>query len=310
MSEPLLVLDQVSKYYMTGEHRLRALKNIDLVIRQGEIIGLAGESGCGKSTLARLIAFLEKPSEGLITWMSPPFNRLDSQLIFQNPFTALNPRMRIGDAILEGVDLNRKLHPEDRVKRLQKLLEMVDLPFEFANRYSHELSGGQCQRVTIARALAVSPQLLIADEPLAALDLSAQLQLIDLLKRLYADSQSSLVLISHDLLLLKQLCHRVVILYLGEIVEIAAPEKLFTAPQHPYTQALIAAIPKPDPTFYRDKPTLSVLSSEIPSPLFPPSGCAFHPRCPKAKEICARHPPCWIEKDSNQAVRCHFATAP
>lgn len=310
-NDPLLVLQQLSKSYPTGKHQLEALKAIDLVIYRGEILGVAGESGSGKSTLARLMAFLEPPTDGLITWKKPTFQRTEIQLIFQNPLTSLDPKMLISESILEGLDIKSTLTRLERQQGIKELLDLVDLPLELSHRYPYELSGGQCQRVTFARALAMAPELLIADEPLAALDLAAQLKLIDLLKKIYrerTERASSLVLISHDLLLLKQLCHRIAVLYLGQIVEIATPECLFTTPKHPYTQALIASIPRPDPNYYRKlNPLTILLPSETPSPLFPPSGCPFHPRCPQKLPICSMQAPTWQQSsDNTHGVRCHL----
>ena len=318
----LLEVRGLKRHFPVGDHlfkrsrHVKAVDGVDLTIRSGETLGLVGESGCGKTTLGRLIARLDEPTEGSILFEGRTISGLgDSalrpirrsiQIIFQNPFSSLNPRMTVGDILEEPLIIHRTDDRDGRRRRVMQLLDMVGLGREYANRYPHEFSGGQRQRIGIARAIALNPKLIVCDEPVSALDVSIQAQIINLLAALQREFGLALIFISHNLAIVRHISHRVLVLYLGRAVEIAPRERLFGGPRHPYTQALLEAAPTPDPRREKAKPRLAI-AGDPPSPLDPPSGCAFRTRCPKASDLCARVRPELLDDGGDPAwrVACH-----
>ncbi len=297
-AEPLVRIAQLSKQFGTGAHPVRAVDNVSFDIYPGETLGLVGESGSGKSTIGRLLTRLIEPSSGSMQFRKGAQTvdlallsqrelrplRADIQIIFQDPYASLNPRMRIRDVLGEALSTHGMAQGAARQQRIEELLEQVGLRPEHAERFPHEFSGGQRQRIGIARALAVQPQFIVADEPLSALDVSIQAQVVNLLGDLKDRLGLTLLFISHDLDVVEYLCDRVVVLYLGRVVEVAPTEALYAHPRHPYTQALLAAAPVPDPAQRR---TIPLLTGDLPSPKNPPSGCVFRTRCPQAEAKCA-----------------------
>ena len=297
-TDPLVRIEKLSKQFGSGAHPVRAVENVSFDIYPGETLGLVGESGSGKSTIGRLLTRLIEPTAGSMHYQPPckkvdlahlsqrelrPL-RSDIQIIFQDPYASLNPRMRIRDVLGEALSTHGMAKGAARQKRIEELLEQVGLRPEHAERFPHEFSGGQRQRIGIARALAVEPKFIVADEPLSALDVSIQAQVVNLLGDLKDRLGLTLLFISHDLDVVEYLCDRVVVLYLGRVVEVAPTEALYAKPRHPYTQALLAAAPVPDPAQRR---TIPLLSGDLPSPKNPPSGCVFRTRCPQAESKCA-----------------------
>ena len=292
---------------------VKAVDDISFSIRKGETLGLVGESGCGKTTTGRCILQLEKATGGEIWFDGRDLNKLSKaemrplrqriQVIFQDPYSSLNPRMKIGQIIAEPMMVHGIIKDEKkRDERVLELLSLCGLNPKFADRYPHEMSGGQRQRVGIARALAVEPEFIICDEAVSALDVSIQAQVINLLEDLREKFNLTYLFISHDLSVVHHLCHRVAVMYLGHIVELAETDELFQNPLHPYTQALLEAVPIPDPTV--EKARAHQIKGEIPSPMNPPSGCVFHPRCPKAVESCKVNMPEFREARPGHWVAC------
>jgi peptide/nickel transport system ATP-binding protein len=289
-----------------------AVNDVSLDIRRGETFSIVGESGCGKSTLARLLVRLLQASEGTVFYegndisalSEPDMRRLrkDLQFVFQDPFSSLNPRMTVGALIEEPMKVHSTLSRSERRRKVADLLKKVGLRPAFANRYPHEFSGGQRQRIGIARALASGPKVIVGDEPVSALDVSVQAQVINLLEDLKAEFDLTLILIAHDLAVIRHMSDRIAVMYLGEIVELAPNDALYDRPLHPYTRALMRAIPIPSP---HGRSMDVSLTGDVPSPLAPPSGCRFHPRCPHASEICGTEKPVLAETGGARMVACH-----
>ena len=317
----LLKIENLKKHFVVqksifdqSRQTLKALDGVNLTINEGETLGLVGESGCGKSTLGRLVLSLYEPSSGSVSFGGDEVGKLKAadkkvfhrnvQIIFQDPYTSLNPRMTVGQIIEEPLIVQKMGKGRERNARVAELLKLVGLDESALTRYPHEFSGGQRQRVGIARALSVNPRLLVADEPVSALDVSVQAQIINLLLDLQVRLGFALLFISHDLSVVRYLSHRVAVMYLGRIVELADTETLFKAPAHPYTRALLSAIPVPDP---KAKPKREILKGEIPNPIDPPSGCTFHPRCPIKNERCIKVIPQLEELRDGHLVSCFKA---
>jgi oligopeptide transport system ATP-binding protein len=292
--------------------QVKAVDDVSLEIKRGETLGLVGESGCGKSTLGRALIRLYEPTSGEVQFNGKDFlglrgeklrlERRNMQMIFQDPYASLDPRMTVGAILSEPFEIHGILKSREREAKVKVLLETVGLKASHINRYPHEFSGGQKQRICIARALALEPSLIICDEPVSALDVSIQAQILNLMKDLQRKFNLTYVFISHDLSVIEHICDRIAVMYLGKIVEIAPREELFRNPQHPYTQALIQAIPRIGEGKRKIKKSLG---GEVPSPLNPPTGCAFHPRCPHRMEICDKKTPALL--NHNPADPAHKA---
>ncbi len=293
---------------------LKAVDGVSFELKVGETLGLVGESGCGKSTTGKLLLRLIEPDKGIIRFEGQPVTgipkrelialRRNMQMIFQDPYSSLNPRMRVGDIIGEPLVIHGLAKGQKVREQVLSLMAKVGLATEHFDRYPHEFSGGQRQRIGIARTLAVQPRLVVADEPVSALDLSIQAQIINLLKDLQEEFGLTYLFISHDLGVIEHVCDRVAVMYLGRIVELADAEQLYQQPRHPYTEALLNSVPVPDPQHVRQH---QILSGEIPSPVDPPSGCHFHPRCPYVQEICRQEYPPLIDQAPGHQVACHFS---
>ncbi|MBA4549233.1 ATP-binding cassette domain-containing protein [Thermoactinomyces intermedius] len=294
---------------------VKAVDGVTFDVYRGETLGLVGESGCGKSTIGRTLIRLYHATEGSVTFNGDDvyqlkgkklkeFNR-KMQMIFQDPYASLNPRMTVMDIIAEGIDIHGLAQGEERKKRVLDLLKVVGLNEEHANRFPHEFSGGQRQRIGIARALAVNPEFIIADEPISALDVSIQAQVVNLMRKLQKEKGLTYLFIAHDLSMVKYISDRVGVMYLGSMVELADSEELYDKPLHPYTEALLSAVPIPDPDVSKKRERI-ILEGDVPSPIDPPSGCRFRTRCPKAMDICAKAVPEWKEAEPKHWVACHL----
>ncbi|MFD3487361.1 ABC transporter ATP-binding protein [Streptomyces sp. NPDC058665] len=332
-SEPILEVRDLVKYFpltqgILFKRQIGAVKAVDGVsfsLAAGETLGIVGESGCGKSTVARMLVNLERPTAGEIRYKGEDITRMSGralkavrrniQMVFQDPYTSLNPRMTVGDIIGEPFDIHPEVAPKgDRRRMVRDLLDVVGLNPEYINRYPHQFSGGQRQRIGIARGLALRPEIIVADEPVSALDVSVQAQVVNLMERLQNEFDLSYVFIAHDLSIVRHISDRVGVMYLGRIIEIGTDVQIYDHPTHPYTQALLSAVPVPDPEAREGRERI-ILTGEVPSPAHPPSGCRFRTRCWKAQERCALEVPLltvppWFrgtEGPAEHDSRCHFA---
>jgi oligopeptide/dipeptide ABC transporter ATP-binding protein len=320
---PLLAVDGLKVHYPIRRGLLRrtvgavrAVDGISFTIRSGETYALVGESGCGKSTTGYAVLGLVGPTAGAVTFLGNAMTGLDRaalrraqrdmQIVFQDPYSSLNPKMKIGESVGEPLLVRSALRGDALAKRVREVLELVGLRAEHADRYPHEFSGGQRQRVVIARAIALLPKLIVCDEPVSALDVSIRSQILNLLMQLQRDLGIAYLFISHDLSVVRHVSDRVGVMYLGHIVEEAPTDRLFAAPAHPYTQALLSAILLPDPKAQRARQSI-VLQGDLPSPAAPPSGCPFRTRCPIAQDRCAEETPTLRPVADNQRVACHLA---
>lgn len=315
----MIEVKNLRKEFTVGGKKLLAIRDISFSIAKGETLGLVGESGCGKSTTGRCLLRLEEPTSGQVFYEGRDLVSLRSkelfhfrrnaQIIFQDPYSSLNPRMTAKDIIAEPLRIHRAMQESSIEKYLVELLSLVGLSRSVLSRFPHEFSGGQRQRIGIARALALKPHFLVCDEPISALDVSVQAQIVNLLKNLQKELSLTYLFIAHDLAMVKYISDRVAVMYLGNIVEMAPAEELYRNPQHPYTLALLASIPLPDPVLERQRQR-SPLSGEIPSALAPPKGCPFASRCPKATQKCRDTPPSWTEVSPGHKVACHLFNRP
>lgn len=320
MAELLVESKGLKKYFpinkglfSQNKSYVRAVDGVSLSIRKGETLGLVGESGCGKSTTGRMMMRLLAPTEGEIWFNGQDISKLndkqlrevrkDFQMIFQDPYASLNPRMTVGEIIAEPLIVHNMMGKKEREKRVHELLECVGLTHYHANRYAHEFSGGQRQRIGIARALSVNPKLIVADEPVSALDVSIQSQVLNLMQDLQKELGLTYLFISHDLSVVEHISDRVGVMYLGKIVEISQKESLYENPLHPYTQALMSAVPIANPRMKRER---IILEGDIPSPSNPPTGCTFHPRCRSCMEICKTTVPELKEIEPGHYAACHL----
>lgn len=322
--QELIRVEGLTKYFQLRRSMLalgrapkvHAVEHVEFTIRRGETLGLVGESGCGKSTLGRLIVRLHEPTDGKVFYEDTEVTALPKeelrrfrtkmQIVFQDSYSSLNPRHKVAEIIAEPLTIHTEMSPKEIRDRIHELLGLVGLKPNHAERFPHEFSGGQRQRINIARALALYPQFVVCDEPISALDVSIQAQVVNLLQDLQEKLGITYLFVAHDLSMVQHISDRIAVMYLGKMMELADADELFRRPLHPYTQSLISAIPVPDPPRERDR-TRVVLEGEVPSPIQPPSGCVFHNRCPVAEPRCAEEVPDYREITPDHFVACHFA---
>ena len=317
MTKPLVTVRELKKHFPAAHRQVvRAVDGVSFAIERGETLGLVGESGCGKTTIGRCLLRLIEPTGGEIDFEDRDLLRLDRrelralrrrmQIIFQDPYSSLNPRMKVGEIVGEPLIIHGYGGKQARRDRVAELLRVVGLEADYANRYPHQFSGGQRQRIGIARALAMNPDFIVADEPVSALDVSVQAQIVNLLQDLQAEFGLTYLFISHGLAVVKHISTRVGVMYLGKLVELAPSDEIYAKPLHPYTQALLAAIPVPDPAAARDEKQR--LGGDVPTPLNPPTGCRFHPRCPSAMDRCKIEEPQFTEVSPHHWAACFLIT--
>ena len=319
--QPLIEVRDIKKYFPIRKGlmqrevaRVHAVDGVTFAVQEGETLGLVGESGCGKSTLGRTIVRLYEPTSGEIIFQGQPIHghgarqlrplRREMQMVFQDPYASLNPRKRVGSIIGDPLKIHKLGDAKERKARVEQLLETVGLSPEHYNRYPHEFSGGQRQRIGIARALALQPKLIVADEPVSALDVSIQSQMLNLLEDLQNEFKLTYLFIAHDLGVVRHVSDRIAVMYLGKIVEMSPAEELYTRPIMPYTEALLSAVPVPDPDLASKRDRI-VLEGDVPSPINPPSGCRFHPRCRYATQVCSEIEPPLVEYGNGHLAACH-----
>jgi oligopeptide/dipeptide ABC transporter ATP-binding protein len=300
--------------YAEQKATVQAVNGISFNIHQGETLGLVGESGCGKSTAGLTILQLYRPTSGKVYYRDTDLTMLEEkqlrllrpkiQIVFQDPYSTLNPRMTVGAAISEPMQVHNIVPKNKLDARVAELLSIVGLDPSYANRYPHEFSGGQRQRICIARALACEPDFIVCDEPISALDVSIQAQIINLLQDLQEELGLTYLFVAHDLSVVRHISDRIAVMYLGQLVELAPKDPLFERPFHPYTYSLLSAVPKPDPQYEKHRERI-ILTGDVPSPINPPQGCRFHPRCPLATEVCTHEEPKWNEIEPGRWVACH-----
>lgn len=319
-NEILLNVEHLKKYFNVGKNQIvHAVEDVNFFIRKGETFGLVGESGCGKTTLGRSVIRLHEPTAGKITYGDEvvfdeklgkkqpkmlPF-RQKMQIIFQDPSASLDPRMTVGEIIGEALDIHKICKTKsERTDRINELLTRVGLNSEHSNRYPHEFSGGQQQRIGIARALAVEPEFIVCDEPISALDVSIQSQIVNMLEDMQEELGLTYLFIAHDISVVRHISDRIGVMYLGTMMELGKSNELYKHPLHPYTKTLLSAVPVPDPELSKSRQRI-ILEGDIPSPIDPPSGCRFHTRCPYATEICKQKAPEWREIEPDHYAACH-----
>ena len=314
--QTILSVEHLKKYFQTASGQLHAVDDINFTLAKGETLGVVGESGCGKSTLGRTILRLHEPTDGKVIFDGKDVTacskqemkklREDMQIIFQDPFASINPRMTVSQTIAEPLLIQGKYKPGDKEalnRHVRQVMDRVGLAQRLVNAYPHELDGGRRQRIGIGRALALEPKFIVCDEPVSALDVSIQAQILNLMQDIQEEMGLTYLFITHDLSVVKHLSNQIMVMYLGQVVEICDAKQLFRAPVHPYTKALLSAIPIPDPTVRRER---IVLQGSIPSPANPPKGCKFHTRCPYATDRCREEAPCQREVEPGHYVVCHL----